>query len=98
MQGLHPELSRILAQIADRSRSGFASKWWRSFSGEPFRAMEEQARRNVAMFQQAVQMFNPFAMPPATNPVDAATPAAAAGTGRGEPAASPEDIRPSRKS
>ena len=29
--------------------------------GEPFRSMEEHAKRNMAMFQQAMQMFNPFA-------------------------------------
>ncbi len=29
--------------------------------GEPFKSMEEHAKRNMAMFQQAMQMFNPFA-------------------------------------
>ena len=32
---------------------------------EPFKAMEEQARRNMAMFQEAMKMFSPF---PAAQP------------------------------
>jgi polyhydroxyalkanoate synthesis repressor PhaR len=28
----------------------------------PFRALEEQAKRNVTLFQQAMKMFNPFAV------------------------------------
>ena len=31
--------------------------------GEPFKSMEDHAKRNMAMFQQAMQMFNPFAFP-----------------------------------
>lgn len=29
--------------------------------GEPFKSMEDHAKRNMVMFQQAMQMFNPFA-------------------------------------
>lgn len=29
--------------------------------GEPFKGMEEQAKRNMTMFNEAVKMFNPFA-------------------------------------
>ncbi len=31
--------------------------------GEPFKAIEDHAKRNMAMFQQAMRMFNPFAPP-----------------------------------
>ena len=94
MQAFIPSYLEFSLESLTREQARFRQQMMESFGGEPFRAMEEQARRNVAMFQQAVQMFNPFAVPPATNPVDAATPAAAAGTGPSEPAASPqEDIR-----
>jgi polyhydroxyalkanoate synthesis repressor PhaR len=33
-----------------------------SFGAAPLRAMDEHARRNAAMFQQAMKMFNPFAI------------------------------------
>ena len=84
MQAFIPSYLEFSLESLTREQERFRQQMMESFGGEPFRAMEEQARRNVAMFQQAVQMFNPFAMPPATNPVDAATPAAAAGTGPSE--------------
>lgn len=52
--------------------------------GEPFRAMEDQAQRNMAMFQQAMQMFNPFSAMaangerPASGPGETPAPAAPA--------------------
>lgn len=35
------------------------------FGQAPFKAMEEQTKQNMAMFVEAMQMFNPFAPPPA---------------------------------
>jgi polyhydroxyalkanoate synthesis repressor PhaR len=32
-----------------------------AFGGDPFKGMEEQAKRNMAMFNDAMRMFNPFA-------------------------------------
>ena len=45
-----------LAQEQERFRQQLLE-----LGGEPFRNMEELAKRNMAMFQQAMQMFNPFA-------------------------------------
>ena len=34
-----------------------------NIGGEPFKNMDDLAKRNMAMFQQAMQVFNPFAYP-----------------------------------
>jgi polyhydroxyalkanoate synthesis repressor PhaR len=91
MQAFIPSYLEFSLESLTREQERFRQQMMESFGGEPFRAMEEQARRNVAMFQQAVQMFNPFAVPQATNPADAGTPAPAASTGQSVPAASAQD-------
>jgi polyhydroxyalkanoate synthesis repressor PhaR len=94
MQAFIPSYLEFSLESLTREQERFRQQMMESFGGEPFRAMEEQARRNVAMFQQAVKMFNPFVVPPATNPGDAATAPPAAAAAAGEPAASAqEDIR-----
>lgn len=45
-----------LTREQDRFRKQLAE-----IGGEPFQSMEELAQRNMAMFQKAMQMFNPFA-------------------------------------
>jgi polyhydroxyalkanoate synthesis repressor PhaR len=95
MQAFIPSYLEFSLESLTREQERFRQQMMDSFGGEPFRAMEEQARRNVAMFQQAVQMFNPFALPQAatgTNGAPAATPAAGANP---EPAAASaeDDIR-----
>jgi polyhydroxyalkanoate synthesis repressor PhaR len=94
MQAFIPSYLEFSLESLTREQERFRQQMMDSFGGEPFRAMEEQARRNVAMFQQAVQMFNPFALPQATtgNGAPAATPAAGA---KPEPAAASaeDDIR-----
>jgi len=95
MQAFIPSYLEFSLESLTREQERFRQQMMDSFGGEPFRAMEEQARRNVAMFQQAVQMFNPFALPQGaagTNGAPAATPAAGANP---EPAAASaeDDIR-----
>lgn len=55
--------------------------------GEPFKSMEDHAKRNMVMFQQAMQMFNPFAFSgeQADEPAKAPTKA---------PASAPEPAKP----
>ena len=48
-----------LTREQDRYRKQFAS----SFGASPLDAMQEQAKQNMAMFEQALTMFNPFAPP-----------------------------------
>ena len=91
MQAFIPSYLEFSLESLTREQERFRQQMMESFGGEPFRAMEEQARRNVAMFQQAVQMFNPFAIQQGNSPADAATPAPAS-TGPGEqPAGSAQD-------
>ncbi len=95
MQAFIPSYLEFSLESLTREQERFRQQMMESFGGEPFRAMEEQARRNVAMFQQAVQMFNPFATPQSGNPTDGSTPAAAPAAGQPEPAAvsAQDDIR-----
>src|SRR3954447_22613293 len=88
LQAFIPSYLEFSLESLTREQERSRQQMMESFGGEPFRAMEEQARRNVAMFQQAVQMFNPFVVPPAgsgTNGAPAAAPAAAGA--QAEPAA-----------
>jgi polyhydroxyalkanoate synthesis repressor PhaR len=57
--------------------------------GDSFKGMEDQAKRNMALFNDAMKMFNPFAsmMGAAPAPAPAAKPAQAA------PAASKDDLQ-----
>ena len=95
MQAFIPSYLEFSLESLTREQERFRQQMMESFGGEPFRAMEEQARRNVAMFQQAVQMFNPFAVPQATGSADAGTPAPAAGGEQSQPPAgsAQDDIR-----
>ncbi|NNE21676.1 MAG: polyhydroxyalkanoate synthesis repressor PhaR [Rhizobiales bacterium] len=48
LESLAKEQERFRQQLVD-------------IGGEPFKSMEDHAKRNMVMFQQAMQMFNPFA-------------------------------------
>jgi polyhydroxyalkanoate synthesis repressor PhaR len=91
MQAFIPSYLEFSLESLTREQERFRQQMMESFGGEPFRAMEEQARRNVAMFQQAVQMFNPFAVPQPGSPTDGSPPAAAPASAQTEPAATAQD-------
>jgi polyhydroxyalkanoate synthesis repressor PhaR len=96
MQAFIPSYLEFSLESLTREQERFRQQMMDSFGGEPFRAMEEQARRNVAMFQQAVQMFNPFALPQAatgTNGAPAATAAAGGAPPESSTASAEDDIR-----
>jgi polyhydroxyalkanoate synthesis repressor PhaR len=95
MQAFIPSYLEFSLESLTREQERFRQQMMESFGGEPFRAMEEQARRNVAMFQQAVQMFNPFSVPQPGSPTDGGAPAAAPAAGQPEPATATaqDDIR-----
>lgn len=91
MQAFVPSYLEYSIDSLSREQEKFRQQMVHSLGGEPFRAMEEQARRNMAMFQQAMKMFNPFAAGSAASdeplrekPAEAAPVA---------PAAASEDIR-----
>jgi polyhydroxyalkanoate synthesis repressor PhaR len=60
-------------KFRDQMNSAFSGKGLSG--GEMFGAMEEQARKNMAMFSQALTMFNPF-VAPGTRPATQEAPAA----------------------
>jgi polyhydroxyalkanoate synthesis repressor PhaR len=45
-----------------REQEKFSRQLVESFGASPFRGLDEQAKHNVALFQQAMKMFNPFAV------------------------------------
>ena len=90
MQAFVPSYLEYSIDSLSREQEKFRQQMVNSLGGEPFRAMEEQTRRNMAMFQQAMKMFNPFAAagtpgaePAKDRPPEPAPPAAQ----------SPDDIR-----
>jgi len=90
MQAFVPSYLEFSIDSLSREQEKFRQHMVSSLGGEPFRAMEEQTRRNMAMFQQAMKMFNPFAAggAPGADPAreKPSEPAPAA-------AQSPDDIR-----
>jgi polyhydroxyalkanoate synthesis repressor PhaR len=54
-----------LAKEQERFRKTFADAFTPAGA---FEAYQEQARKNLAMFEQAMAMFSPFGKPPATGP------------------------------
>jgi polyhydroxyalkanoate synthesis regulator protein len=46
-----------LAKEQEHFRKQISEVW----GGDPMKAVEEQAKRNMAMFGEAMKMFNPFA-------------------------------------
>ncbi len=61
MQAFVPSYLEFSLESLAREQERFRQQLG-EFGGEPFKAMEEHAKRNMAMFQQAMQMFNPFAV------------------------------------
>jgi polyhydroxyalkanoate synthesis repressor PhaR len=91
MQAFVPSYLEYSIDSLSREQEKFRQQMVTSLGGEPFRAMEEQARRNMAMFQQAMKMFNPFAGGAAAP--DESSREKPAETAPVAPAAAPEDIR-----
>ena len=78
LQSLAQEQERFRQQLLD-------------MGGEPMRTMEDHAQRNMAMFQQAMQMFNPFAFAAEQGSAKQQPPA------RSEPSAPAEQKEPADK-
>jgi polyhydroxyalkanoate synthesis repressor PhaR len=75
-------------KFRDHAESSFGSK----LGGQMFAPLEEQARKNMAMFTQALSMFNPFALSQ-----QAATPATAEVAPTAEPAGTRSDFDDMRR-
>jgi polyhydroxyalkanoate synthesis repressor PhaR len=61
LQGLIPGyLEMSLGNLA-KEQEYFRKQLTEVWGGDPLKTMEEQAKRNMAMFGEAMKMFNPFA-------------------------------------
>jgi polyhydroxyalkanoate synthesis repressor PhaR len=62
MQAVVPSYLEFSIEALSREQEKFRKQLVDTLGAEPFRMMEEQAKRNVALFQKAMSAFNPFAM------------------------------------
>ena len=82
MQNFVPSYLEFSLDALVREQEKLGKQLVDSFGVAPFRALDEHAKRNVKLFQQAMKMFNPFAVLEAerekTSPRRAAEPESAA--------------------
>lgn len=62
MQTFVPSYLEFSLDALVREQEKFSRQFVESFGASPFRGLDEQAKRNVTLFQQAMKMFNPFAV------------------------------------
>ena len=62
MQTFVPSYLEFSLDALVREQEKFSRQLVESFGESPFRGLDEQAKRNVTLFQQAMKMFNPFAV------------------------------------
>jgi polyhydroxyalkanoate synthesis repressor PhaR len=62
MQTFVPSYLEFSLDALVREQEKLSRQLVESFGASPFRGLDEQARHNVALFQQAMKMFNPFAV------------------------------------
>jgi polyhydroxyalkanoate synthesis repressor PhaR len=62
MQALVPSYLEMSIEQLTREQQNFRDQLLSSFgvSAEPFKIVDEQVRKNMAIFENAVKMFNPF--------------------------------------
>ena len=60
MQALVPSYLEVSLETLTREQEKYRKHMTDAFGGEPFKAMEQQAKQNLAMFEQAMSMFVPF--------------------------------------
>jgi polyhydroxyalkanoate synthesis repressor PhaR len=61
MQMLVPRYLEVSIESLTREQEKFRQQMAQAFGGTPFGALEEQARRNMEMFERTFAMFAPFA-------------------------------------
>ncbi|MCW5745192.1 MAG: polyhydroxyalkanoate synthesis repressor PhaR [Alphaproteobacteria bacterium] len=81
LQGLVPQYLDMAMQSFAKNQEQMRKAMQGAFGFNPFAQMEQQTRQSMAMFEQAMKMFNPFmaAMPGMTPPATAAGTAPATG-------------------
>ena len=83
LQMLVPRYLEVSLETLTREQEKFRRHLAQAFGTGPFGALEDQARRNMEMFERAFAMFSPFARREA-QPETGKTPASS-GTGTGAP-------------
>src|SRR4051812_16363161 len=63
MQMLVPRYLEVSLESLTREQEKFRQHIAQAFGGGPFGALEDQARRNMEMFERAFAMFSPFPRP-----------------------------------
>jgi polyhydroxyalkanoate synthesis repressor PhaR len=67
MQGFLPPYLEMSMESFSKSQEQMREQFQRAFGGKtPIAAFEETAQRNMALFQQALSMWSPYAVKPAT--------------------------------
>ena len=84
MQTLVPGYLEFSLENLTKEHDKIREQMLGAFTGEPFKNMEDHAKRNMAMFSDAMKLFNPFAAmtmnpgagaaPPKSNSAPAQTP------------------------
>ncbi|WP_137388254.1 polyhydroxyalkanoate synthesis repressor PhaR [Rhodoligotrophos defluvii] len=62
MQSLVPRYLEFSIEALSREQERLRNQFAQALGGDPFKMMEEQTRHNIAMFEKALSMFNPFAV------------------------------------
>jgi polyhydroxyalkanoate synthesis repressor PhaR len=70
MQTLVPRFLEVSLESLTREQEKFRNQLTQAFGATPFGPLEEQARRNMEMFERAFAMFAPFARKDATPGAD----------------------------
>jgi len=83
MQMLVPRYLEVSIESLTREQEKFRQQMAQAFGGTPFGALEEQARRNMEMFERAFAMFAPFGRRGGQAGTEADKSAQAAGGGSG---------------
>ncbi len=78
MQGFLPAYLDMSMDTFTKSQEQLREQFARTFGVSPIAAFEEQARQNMAMFQQALRIWTPFAAQPPGRPARPDEPAAPA--------------------
>jgi polyhydroxyalkanoate synthesis repressor PhaR len=81
LQMLVPRYLEVSIESLTREQEKFRRHIAQAFGSGPFGALEDQARRNMEMFERAFAMFSPFARREAQS--DAGKPHTSGGTGAG---------------
>ncbi|NJM28930.1 MAG: polyhydroxyalkanoate synthesis repressor PhaR [Rhizobiales bacterium] len=74
MQAFIPSYLDFSLQTLTKDQDKFRQQMMDAWGSDPIKAVEEQTKRNMAMFSDAMRMFNPFAAampgapPPSTRP------------------------------